>query len=79
MAARKHPQPLRTGGHAWGQQRVRLNVSMNRLAELSGVSKSLLSLAEQGRYLPTGDEWEAVARALRDIEMVPVTSTREAP
>ena len=68
MAARRTPQPLRTGGHAWGQQRVRLNVSMNRLAELSGVSKSLLSLAEQGRYLPTGAEWEAVSRALRDVQ-----------
>jgi hypothetical protein len=41
---------------------------MNRLAELSGVSKSILSLAEQGRYLPTGDEWEAVSRALRDVQ-----------
>lgn len=68
MAARKTPQPLRTGGHAWGQQRVRLGVSMNRLAALSGVSKSILSLAEQGRYLPTGEEWEAVSRALREVQ-----------
>jgi len=41
---------------------------MNRLAALSGVSKSILSLAEQGRYLPTGDEWEAVSRALREVQ-----------
>jgi hypothetical protein len=41
---------------------------MNRLAALSGVSKSLLSLAEQGRYLPTGAEWEAVSRALREVQ-----------
>jgi DNA-binding transcriptional regulator YiaG len=68
MAARRTPQPLRTGGHAWGRERVRLNVSMNRLAALSGVSKATLSLAEQGRYLPTGDEWEAVSRVLREVQ-----------
>lgn len=69
MAARNTPPPLRTGGHAWGQERVRLNISMNRLSELSGVSKSILSLAEQGRYLPTGKEWAAVTAALRLAEL----------
>ena len=65
MAARKTPQPPRTAGHAWGPERVRLGLSLRRLAELSGVERSVLSRVESGRMIPTGDEFDAVMVALR--------------
>jgi hypothetical protein len=68
MAARRTPQPLRTGGKAWGPERVRLGLSLDRLSELSGVPASLLSLAEHGRLVPTGDEFTAVMRALAEAD-----------
>ncbi len=57
--------PLRTGGFAWGRERVALGLSLERLAELSGVPAPYLSLAENGRMVPTGAEHEAVMEALR--------------
>ena len=68
MAARKTPQPLRTGGKAWGPERVRLGISLQRLSELSGVPEPTLSLIEHGRVVPTGEEFAAVYAVLRDAE-----------
>lgn len=68
MAPRKTPQPLRTGGKAWGLERVRLGISLQRLAQLSGVPEPTLSLIEHGRVVPTGEEFAAVYRALREAD-----------
>ena len=58
---------LRTGGLAWGPERVALGISIRKLAELSGVDKAILSMAEHGRLVPTGPEYQAVMQALRKI------------
>jgi predicted transcriptional regulator len=71
MAARKTPQPPHSVGNAWGRERVRLGVSLRRLSDLSGVPKSYLSMAEAGRLIPSGEEWEKVMAALRSIEQEP--------
>lgn len=63
MAARKS-QRFVTGGRLWGNERVRLNVSLRDLADESGVPKGSLSLMEHGRLIPTSDEYDAVMRAL---------------
>lgn len=39
-------------------------MSMKELSRLSGVSMTVLSFAETGRYLPTGDEFAKVFAAL---------------
>ena len=59
--------PLRTGGFAWGRERVALGISLEKLAELSGVAAPYLSLAENGRMVPTGAEHDAVMDALRKV------------
>ena len=64
MAARKHPEPPRTAGNAWGPQRVALGLSLRKLEDLSGISRATLSLAESGRLIPTGAEYQAVMKAL---------------
>ena len=61
---RMTPKPLQSGGHMWGPERVSLGVSIRKLAELSGVNRGTLSLVEQGRLVPTGDDYEKVRRAL---------------
>lgn len=65
MARRNTPPPLRTGGLAWGAERVALGLSLAELARRSGVSKATLSLAENGRLIPTAAEWQAVSDVLR--------------
>lgn len=62
-----HTASLRTGGFAWGTERVLLGLSLNRLAALSGVNKAILSQAENGRLIPSGAEWTAVIDALRKV------------
>ena len=59
--------PLRTGGRAWGQERVKLGISIRTLAVLSGVDKAILSMAENGRLIPSGEEWTKVREALDKI------------
>lgn len=61
---KRTPPPLRTGGRAWGPQRVALGLSLDKLSELSGVHKATLSLAENGRLVPTGEEYQKVMSAL---------------
>jgi predicted transcriptional regulator len=63
MTSRSNPQ-IKTAGGAWGPQRVALGLSLRALARLSGVNIVTLSLAEQGRLIPTGEEYQAVMRAL---------------
>lgn len=58
---------LRTGGRAWGSERVALGVSIRRLSVLSGVDKAILSMAENGRLIPTAEEWTKVTDALRRV------------
>ncbi len=58
------PRPLRTGGRAWGPERVALGLSIRDLARLSGVNRGILSMAENGRIIPSGLEWTAVTAAL---------------
>ena len=56
---------VRTAGGAWGPQRVALGLSLRELARLSGVNHVTLALAEQGRLVPTGDEYQKVMAALQ--------------
>jgi predicted transcriptional regulator len=56
---------LRTGGRAWGRERVALGISISKLASLSGVDKAILSMVENGRLIPSGEEYDAVMDALR--------------
>ena len=59
---------IQTAGGAWGPQRVALGLSLRDLAKLCGVSYIKLSLAESGRLIPTGDEYQAVMKALSDYQ-----------
>lgn len=59
-------QRLKTGGHLWGPERVRLGMSLRQLAAASGVPAPMLSLYEAGRMIPRGDEFERVMSALRN-------------
>lgn len=63
MPERTNPR-IKTAGAVWGPQRVALGLSLRALAKLSGVNIVVLSLAEQGRLIPTGDEYQAVVLAL---------------
>jgi len=63
MAARSE-NPLTTGGHAWGTERVRLGVSLRRLEAMTGIPRGYLSMAERGRLVPTSDEYRKVLAAL---------------
>ena len=58
---------LKTGGRAWGPARVALGISIRRLADLSGVDKAILSMAENGRLIPSGPEYTAVMSVLDGI------------
>lgn len=55
---------IKTAGGAWGPQRVALGLSLRALANLSGVNHVTLALAEQGRLIPTGEEYQKVMAAL---------------
>lgn len=63
MDKRRQP-PLRTGGRAWGPQRVALGLSLDRLSALSGVHKAILSQVENGRIIPSAEEYQRVTAAL---------------
>ncbi len=59
----KRPR-LKTGGSLWGPRRVAAGITLEELSEASGVHKALLSLMENGRMIPRGDEHERVMDAL---------------
>ena len=65
MAKTHTRPPLRTAGSAWGVERVALGLSLRQLEDLSGVPRGQLSLAEAGRLIPTGKQYQAVMDALR--------------
>lgn len=56
---------LRSGGHAWSDERVALGLSIRDLERLSGVNRGDLSRIEGGRLIPTSEQWNAVMAALR--------------
>ena len=68
MARVKH-QPLRSGGSLWGPRRVAAGISLQQLATVTGISKGLLSLMENGRLIPRGDEHERVMDALARLSI----------
>jgi transcriptional regulator with XRE-family HTH domain len=55
---------LKTGGRAWGPERVALGLSIRDLSALSGIDRGILSQVENGRLIPSGNEWTAVTAAL---------------
>jgi transcriptional regulator with XRE-family HTH domain len=55
---------FRSTGFAWGRKRVELGISMRDLEKRSGVNKAILSLIENGRMVPTVDEFDAVTAVL---------------
>jgi len=59
---------LKSGGFAWGPERVRLGISLRELSRRTGVHKEILSMAENGRVIPSAEEYEAVTRVLRAAE-----------
>ena len=63
MAKRKY-QPPRTGGHLWGRRRVEAGVTLSALSAECGVNKGVLSLMENGRVIPTSQEYDAIIDAL---------------
>ena len=69
MAARTQQQPLRSGGSLWGPRRVAAGITLERLARECGIGKGLLSLMENGRLIPRGDEHERVMDALGRLTM----------
>jgi len=59
--------PLRTGGNLWGEQRVRAGISLRQLAKESGVGRGFLSLMEQGRMMPTSEQYARIVKALERL------------
>jgi len=53
---------------------VALGLSLRALARLSGVNHVTLALAEQGRLVPTGDEYQAVMAALASVQRPDATA-----
>lgn len=47
---------------------------MRDLEKRSGVRRAALSLAEEGRYVPTGEEYDAIDAVLREQETAPKPS-----
>ena len=70
MSTKRPRPPLRSGGSAWGPQRVRLGVSITDLARLTHINVGDLSKMEHGRMIPRADEYERVMAVLRDAEAV---------
>jgi transcriptional regulator with XRE-family HTH domain len=57
-------KPLQMGRSPWSLHRVAAGVSMRQVATTSGLNRGLLSLLEQGRYVPSPQEAEAILRAI---------------
>lgn len=64
MARPNNIPPLRTGGQLWGPRRVEMGISLRELSKRSGISRGFLSLMENGRMVPRGDEFDRVMEAL---------------
>lgn len=45
-----------------------MGISIRELARRSGIDKAILSMAENGRLIPSAAEYEAVMRVLRDAQ-----------
>lgn len=59
-------QKLVTNGFVWGRLRVDAGLSLTNLSELTGINVGTLSHYENGRMVPTADDFDAVWNALRD-------------
>ncbi len=59
-----HRPALHTGGFLWGPIRVERGMGITELARRSGVNMGTLSLMENGRLIPTGDEFHRIMVAL---------------
>lgn len=57
-------KPLQMGRSPWSLHRVAAGVSLRQVAAASGINKGMLSLLEQGRYVPSPQEAEAILRAI---------------
>ena len=66
MTEQANPR-IKTAGGLWGPQRVALGLSLRSLAKLSGVTHVTLALAEQGRLIPNGDEYQRIVAALDSV------------
>lgn len=55
---------LRTKGSAWGPRRVEVGISMNELSRRTGIQKADLARIENGRMVPTWEEYTKVAAVL---------------
>ena len=47
---------LRQGPSDWSRRRVEADLSLRDLAELTGINAGLLSMLEQGRWIPDPDQ-----------------------
>ncbi len=63
---------LATGGQLWGAERVRLGLSIRELSRRAGVDKAYLSLYENGRMVPSSDEFDRIMAVLREAEQKPL-------
>ena len=59
---------MRTGGYLWGRERIRLGISISELSKRSGMNVGMLSYFENGRMIPTAEEFDRVMAVLRDAE-----------
>lgn len=59
---------MSSGGFLWGPRRVALGLSLRDLEDLTGIYRAFLSRMENGVMIPTGDEFNAVMRAIEDRE-----------
>lgn len=64
---------------AWGPERIRLGLSLRELSKRSGIDKAILSMAENGRLIPTADEYQAVTRVLEDAKALAVEARDVVP
>ena len=60
--------PLHTGGFLWGPIRVERGMGITELARRSNINIGNMSLMENGRLIPTGEEFRRVMVALGLIE-----------
>lgn len=61
-------QANRTGGHLWGERRVKAEISIGQLSARSGVPKGNISMMENGRLNPTSSEHAKIMAALEELE-----------
>lgn len=61
--------PLHSGGSLWGPERVAAGVSIKELALAARINTGFLSRMENGRMIPTSEEYRRVTEALAKLKM----------